>query len=189
MTVCVAASVSPERAADYRQAVECAARNPCKHGKRISNPDGVTEFCRAFGTFILVDTPSRGFVLRTSPPACIPSRPSAFVDPSLFGQTVLLPSFRRGWGRWSAPTAGCRPVVPSSGEEGLGVVAEQKRSQPIKQICRTLFFSTTPHPSFQKEGTTLGALPARRALNAEGFERSFTALNARRALNSARLFL
>ena len=27
----------------------------------------------------------------------------------LFGQTVLLPSFRRGWGRWSAPTFGCRP--------------------------------------------------------------------------------
>ena len=80
-------------------------------------------------------------------------------------------------------------VVPSSGEEGCGVVARQKRSQPIKQICRTLFFSTTPHPSFQKEGTTLGALPARRALNAEGFERSFAALNARRALNSARLFL
>ena len=26
----------------------------------------------------------------------------------LFGQTVLLPSFRRGWGRWSAPTFGCR---------------------------------------------------------------------------------
>ena len=25
---------------------------------------------------------------------------------SLFGQTVLLPSFRRGWGRWSAPTRG-----------------------------------------------------------------------------------
>ena len=48
---CVAACVSPERATDYRQVVECAARNPCKHGKRISNPDGVTEFCRAFGTF------------------------------------------------------------------------------------------------------------------------------------------
>ena len=75
---CVAACVSPERATDYRQVVECAARNPCKHGKRISNPDGVTEFCRAFGTFILVDTPSRGFVLRTSPPACVMSglRPS-----------------------------------------------------------------------------------------------------------------
>ena len=50
-TGCVAACVSPERATDYRQVVECAARNPCKHGKRISNPDGVTEFCRAFGTF------------------------------------------------------------------------------------------------------------------------------------------
>ena len=94
-TGCVAACVSPERATDYRQVVECSARNPCKHGKRISNPDGVTEFCRAFGTFILVDTPSRGFVLRTSPPACVPSRPSAFVDPSLFGQT-----------RGSAPTLG-----------------------------------------------------------------------------------
>ena len=57
----------------------------------------------------------------------------------------------------TVPTAGCRPVVPSSGEEGLGVVAEQIRTQPIKQICRTLFFSTTPGPSFQKEGTTLGA--------------------------------
>ena len=45
-------------------------------------------------------------------------------------------------------------VVPSSGEEGSGVVAEQKRAQPIKRICQTLFFSTTPHPSFQKEGTT-----------------------------------
>jgi len=50
-TGCVAACVSPERATDYRQVVECSARNPCKHGKRISNPDGVTEFCRAFGTF------------------------------------------------------------------------------------------------------------------------------------------
>ena len=51
LVCCFAACVSPEGAAEHRQAVECAARNPCKHGKRISNPDGVTEFCRAFGTY------------------------------------------------------------------------------------------------------------------------------------------
>ena len=44
LVCCVAACVSPERATDYRQVVECAARNPCIHGKRISNPEGVTEF-------------------------------------------------------------------------------------------------------------------------------------------------
>ena len=110
LVCCVAACVSPERATDYRQVVECAARNPCKHGKRISNPDGVTEFCRAFGTFILVDTPSRGFAnryaLHFTTFLCY-VRPSAFVDPSLFGQT-----------RGSAPTTGCRQrwcALPSFG--------------------------------------------------------------------------
>ena len=32
----------------------------------------------------------------------------------LFGQTVLLPSFRRGWGRWSAPTVGGKSIRPFS---------------------------------------------------------------------------
>ena len=40
--------------------MECVARNPCKQCKRNQNPDGVTEFCRAFGTYFLVADFSRG---------------------------------------------------------------------------------------------------------------------------------
>ena len=88
--------------------MECGARNPCKTTRGISNPDGVTEFCRAFGTYLLVLTFCRGYVLRcaTHSTACLCSVAPLGLTwlPKLFGQTVLLPSFRRGWGRWSAPT-------------------------------------------------------------------------------------
>ena len=71
----------------------------------------------------------------------------------------------------AAHTAGCRPVVPSSWEEGLGVV-EKNNVRHICLICcdRVLFrylhrryapliapsSRFAPHPSFPKEGTTLG---------------------------------
>ena len=89
---CVAACVSPERATDYRQVVECAARNPCKHGKRISNPDGVTEFCRAFGTFKIFAFIA-GVSLRFT--ACLYSV-QAFGLPSTLGRDS--PPLREGLG-------------------------------------------------------------------------------------------
>ena len=49
------------------------------------------------------------------------------------------------------------PVVPSSWEEGLGVV-EKNHDITYKELNnwngRTLFVTTTPCPSFPKEGTT-----------------------------------
>ena len=47
------------------------------------------------------------------------------------------------------------PVVPSSWEEGCGVV-EKNNDITYYNLgkSRTLFVSTTPDPSFQKEGTT-----------------------------------
>ena len=50
----------PEGVLEHRQVVECVARNPCKQCKRNQNPGGVTEFCRAFGTYFLVADFSRG---------------------------------------------------------------------------------------------------------------------------------
>jgi len=50
-----------------------------------------------------------------------------------------------------------QPVVPSSWEEGLGVVEKNNDITYYKlniRKGRTLFVSTTPDPSFQKEGTT-----------------------------------
>ena len=60
------------------------------------------------------------------------------------------------------PTAGCRPVVPSFGKEGLGVVARQQCSTYLfNRLCPYLFRyhprRCAPHPSFPKEGTTLDA--------------------------------
>ena len=93
-TGCVAACVSPERATDYRQVVECAARNPCIHSKRISNPDGVTEFCRAFGTFKIFAFIA-GVSLRFT--ACLYSV-QAFGLPSTLGRDS--PPFTGGVGGW-----------------------------------------------------------------------------------------
>ena len=66
----------------------------------------------------------------------------------LFGQT-----------QGSAPTSTQRSpllrapcVVPSSWEEGLGVV--ERNTVLTYFIGLALFFSTTPDPSFRKEGTT-----------------------------------
>ena len=42
----------------------------------------------------------------------------------------------------AAHTAGCRPVVPSSGEEGLGVV--EKNTVITYYICLTLFVPLPP---------------------------------------------
>ena len=53
-------------------------------------------------------------------------------------------------------TAGCRPVVPSSWEEGLGVVEKNNVRHICLIGCDRVCSATTPHPSFPKEGTTLG---------------------------------
>ena len=103
-TGCVAACVSPERATDYRQVVECAARNPCKHGKRISNPDGVTEFCRAFGTFKIFAFIAgvTCYALHRLPvfrPGLRPSFNAGARLPSFGGAGEVPPSlYGRGWG-------------------------------------------------------------------------------------------
>ena len=106
---CVAACVSPERATDYRQVVECAARNPCKHGKRISNPDGVTEFCRAFGTFKIFAFIA-GVSLRFT--ACLYSV-QAFGLPSTLGRDS--PPFTGGVGGWVF-RIGSRPAADSTSQ-------------------------------------------------------------------------
>ena len=132
---CVAACVSPERATDYRQVAkkafrgwpdghpclmrgartplategECAARNPCKHGKRISNPDGVTEFCRAFGTFKIF-----AFIAGVSPrfTACLCSV-QAFGLPSTLARdsppSEATGVFRAATGVAAAPQRGANP--------------------------------------------------------------------------------
>ena len=75
--------------------------------------------------------------------------------PSLLQKLIILISLT---GCIAAPTAGCRPVVPSSWEEGLGVV---EKNTVITYFYRSSIVcsATTPHPSFPKEGTTLGARP------------------------------
>ena len=49
-------------------------------------------------------------------------------------------------------------VVPSSGEEGCGVVAIKHGHNLLKikhlEMVEPFFISTTPNPSFQKEGTS-----------------------------------
>ena len=57
----------------------------------------------------------------------------------------------------AVPTAGCRPVVPSSWEEGLGVVEKNNVRHICLIGCDRVCSATTPHPSFPKEGTTLDA--------------------------------
>ena len=125
-TGCVAACVSPERATDYRQVVECAARNPCKHGKRISNPDGVTEFCRAFGTFKIFAFIA-GVSLRFT--ACLYSvqafgLPSTLArdSPPSEGRGRFPPPFTGGVGGWvfrrcSRPAAGSTSQSSARAEE------------------------------------------------------------------------
>ena len=56
----------------------------------------------------------------------------------------------------AAHTAGCRPVVPSSWEEGSGVVEKNNVRHICLIGCDRVCSATTPHPSFPKEGTTLG---------------------------------
>ena len=49
---------------EYRQAVECEARNPCIHDHNdIKSAEGTTEvfFCRAFGTLIFYNLILQGF--------------------------------------------------------------------------------------------------------------------------------
>ena len=97
----------PKAWQEYRQVVK-RSETPAYCVTNNSNPDGVTEFCRAFGTNTFAGRLSRGFVpLRfTPPPAC-----------------VLTP-LRGLPGSSAAYICTCtQQVVPSSGEEGLGVVA------------------------------------------------------------------
>ncbi len=56
----------------------------------------------------------------------------------------------------AAHTAGCRPVVPSSWEEGLGVVEKNNVRHICFICCDRVCSATTPHPSSPEEGTTLG---------------------------------
>ena len=64
--------VSPEGATEHRQAVE-RSETPASLASGNENPDGVTEFCRTFGTYILVDHLSRGFAsLHRLPVFCRP---------------------------------------------------------------------------------------------------------------------
>ena len=64
--------VSPEGATEHRQVVE-RSETPASLASGNENPDGVTEFCRTFGTYILVDHLSRGFAsLHRLPVFCRP---------------------------------------------------------------------------------------------------------------------
>ena len=47
-------------------------------------------------------------------------------------------------------------VVPSSWEEGLGMVEKNNVRHICLIGCDRVCSATTPHPSFPKEGTTLG---------------------------------
>ena len=139
---CVAACVSPERATDYRQVAkkafrgwpdghpclmrgartplategECAARNPCKHGKRISNPDGVTEFCRAFGTFKIF-----AFIAGVSPrfTACLCSVQAFGLPSTLARDSPPFTGGVRGWvsHRCNRPAAGSNPQSTARADE------------------------------------------------------------------------
>ena len=126
-TGCVAACVSPERATDYRQVVECAARNPCKYGKRISNPDGVTEFCRAFGTFKIF-----AFIAGVSPrfTACLCSV-QAFGLPSTLARdsppSEATGVFRAATGVAAAPQRGANPSFATEGRQGVGSLSPSAR--------------------------------------------------------------
>ena len=63
---------------EYRQAVECEARNPCIHDHNdIKNAEGTTEvfFCRAFSTLIFLQSYFAGIphcVLHDLPIVCRP---------------------------------------------------------------------------------------------------------------------
>ena len=63
--------ISPVWASEYRQAVECVARNPClKWLIYNSSPVRTTEICRTYGALIFfINLFCRDFALRASSPA------------------------------------------------------------------------------------------------------------------------
>ena len=87
--------------------MECVARNPCKQCKRNQNPDGVTEFCRAFGTYFLVADFSRGFASLHHLPVFLPGlRPSSCWVFVVVRADDLPQPLRRRVAKGSAPTCG-----------------------------------------------------------------------------------
>ena len=97
----------PEGVLEHRQVVECVARNPCKQCKRNQNPDGVTEFCRAFGTYFLVADFSRGFASLHHLPVFLPGlRPSSCWVFVVVRADDLPQPLRRRVAKGSAPTCG-----------------------------------------------------------------------------------